>query len=195
MKTKFELFNPIGISINMHILISSLVLICLSMLSMPSDAKKLYKYQDDKGRWYYSDKAPSAMLSKEINVEIRQISVETKQRVWLNQIGEKRQPEFVIRNDYFGPVEVEVVLSKHKNVQASPALPRKFVVEPGVSESLFGLGAINESQGWRYALNYRYSLGEPSAQHDGQAIYYPPFASDKKFQISQAFNGQFSHTD
>ena len=179
----------------MHILMSSLTFIILCALSMPSDAKKLYKYQDEKGRWFYTDKAPSTMLSKEIKVEVRQINVEAKQRVWLNQIGEKRQPEFAIRNDYFGPIEVEVLLSKHKNVQASPVLPRKFVVEPGVSESLFGLGAINENQGWQYSLNYSYSLGEPSAQHDEQAIYYPPFASDKKFQISQAFNGQFSHKD
>lgn len=195
MKIKFELYNSLGVNINKHILISSLVFICLCIQSQPSDAKKLYKYQDEKGRWYYTDKAPSAMESKEFNVEVRQISVEAKQRVWLNQIGEKRQPEFVIRNDYFGPIEVEVAFAEHKNVQASPALPKKFVVEPGVSGSLFGLGAINEHQGWQYGLSYRYSLGEPSARHDRQAIYYPPVASYRKFQITQAFNGQFSHTD
>lgn len=180
---------------NKHYLINSLVLACLSTLSMPSDAKKLYKYQDKQGRWYYTDKKPSAKQSEELKVEVRQISVEARQRVWLNQIGEKQHPEFVIRNDYFGPIEVEVLISKHKNVRATPALPKKFVISPGVSESLFALGAIDEYQGWQYGLNYRYSLGEPSARHDRQAIYYPPFASYRKFQITQAFNGQFSHTN
>ncbi|GFO74609.1 hypothetical protein BPLS_P1400 [Bathymodiolus platifrons methanotrophic gill symbiont] len=195
MKTKYELNNTLKVNVAMSILLKSLVILSLCLLSMPGEAKKLYKYQDEKGRWHYTDKAPSALQSKEFKVEVRQLKVATKQRVQLNQIGEKRQPEFVIRNDYFGPIEVEVVFAEQENVQAAPALPRKFVIQPGVSETLFELGAVNEFQGWRYALSYRYSLGEPSAQHDAQAIYYPPFASYRKFQISQAFNGQFSHTD
>ena len=101
----------------------------------------------------------------------------------------------MIRNDYFGPIEIEIVFSQHENVKAIPALPQKFVIAPGISQPLFGIGAINEYQGWRYALNYRFSLGEPSARHDPQATYYPPFVSYRKFQITQAFNGQFSHTD
>ncbi len=178
----------------MQRLINYLAFVCLCTLSMSSDAKKLYKYQDKQGRWYYTDKAPSAKQSQELDVEIRQISVEAKQRVWLKQMGEKRQPAFVIRNDYFGPIEVEVIFSKHDNVRSTPPLPKKFVIAPGVSQPLFALGAIDEYQGWQYSLNYRYALGQPSAQHDRQAIYYPPFVSYKKFRISQSFNGQFSHT-
>lgn len=181
--------------VTVSVLLTGLVFLSLCLLSTPSQAKKLYKYQDENGRWHYTDKAPAALQSKEFKVEVRQLKVASKQRVRLNQIGEKRQPEFVIRNDYHGPIEVEVVFAEQKNVRASPPLPRKFVVEHGVSGALFALGAINEKQGWRYALSYRYSLGEPSIQHDTQAIYYPPFASYRKFQVSQAFNGQFSHTD
>ena len=182
-------------TISRHILINGLILLYLCLLSTACDAKKLYKYQDEKGRWYYTDKAPSARVSEEIKVEVRQISVEPKQRVWLKQIGKKRQPEFVIRNDFFGPIEVEIALSRNENVEATPGLPRKFVIAPGISQPLFGLGAINEYQGWRYALNLRYSLGEPSARHDMHAVYYPPFASYRKFRITQSFNGRFSHTD
>lgn len=40
-----------------------------------------------------------------------------------------------------------MVFSEQKNVQASPTLPRKFVVQPGVSKPLFGLGVIDEYQG------------------------------------------------
>ena len=183
------------VGMNKPILVCSLVFFYLCIFSITCDAKKLYKYQDEKGRWYYTDKAPSSRLSQEIKVEVRQISVEPKQRVWLNQIGKKRQPEFVIRNDFFGPIEVEVALSKHDNVLATPGLPRKFVIEPGVSQPLFGLGAINVYQGWRYSLNFHYSLGKPSARHDWQAVYFPPIASYRKFRITQSFNGPFSHTD
>jgi len=163
-------------------------------MSIASDAKKLYKYQDKQGRWHYTDQAPTTTERKELDIEIRQISVEAKQRVWLKQIGEKRKPEFVIRNDFFGPIEVEVVFAKHQNVRSTPPLPKKFVLAPGVSQPLFALGAIDEYQGWQYSLSYRYSLGKPFALHDEQATYYPPFVSYKKFRITQSFNGQFSHT-
>ncbi|WP_428353316.1 peptidoglycan DD-metalloendopeptidase family protein [Methyloprofundus sp.] len=195
MQTQYNSYSTANSVTMLPALLKCIGFLSLCFLSMPSEAKKLYKYQDEKGGWHYTDKAPPAKQSKEFKVEVRQLKVASKQRVRLNKIGEKQQPEFTIRNDYFGPIQVEVVFSEHKNVQAAPSLPRKFVVPPGVSKPLFSLGAIDQFQGWRYALSYRYSLGEPTARHNSQAIYYPPFASYRKFQISQSFNGKFSHTD
>ncbi|NOQ63576.1 MAG: peptidoglycan DD-metalloendopeptidase family protein [Methyloprofundus sp.] len=168
--------------------------LCL-FFSTASHAKKLYKYQDEKGGWHYTDKKPSELKTKELEVEVRQISVEPKQRVWLKNIGEKRKPEYVVRNDYFAPIEVQVSLSQHENTQASPPLPQRFIVQHGTSKSLFKLADIDQHKGWRYGIAYQYALGSPLARHDGKAIYYPPIASYKKFRISQAFNGKFSHTD
>jgi len=176
-------------------LINSFVFIGCVLFSLSSEAKKLYKFQDANGRWHYTDKAPEAKQADEVKVQVKQLKVEAKRRVWLNQIGKERRPEFVIRNDYFGPIEVEVLLTEQTNVQAKPDLPRKFVVQPGTSSRLFGLGALDEYQSWQYSLKYRYSLGEPLAKHSEQAIYYPPFVSYKTFRISQAFGGKFSHTD
>jgi len=176
-------------------LINSFVFIGCVLFSLSCEAKKLYKFQDANGRWHYTDKAPEAKQADEVKVQVKQLKVEAKRRVWLNQIGKERRPEFVIRNDYFGPIEVEVSLSEQDNVQAKPGLPRKFVILPGTSLPLFGLGALNEYQSWQYSLKYRYSLGEPLAKHSEQAIYYPPFVSYKTFRITQAFDGKFSHTD
>lgn len=197
MYTEFKNFNPVRgrKSVSRKACLNGLVFLSLCLLSVPGIAKKMYKYQDKKGGWHYGDRAPENLQSKEIKVEVRQLKVEAQQRVWLEQVGEKRQPKFVIRNGYHGPIEVEVVFSEHENVYATPALPHKFVIAPGVSESLFGLAAIDASKGWSYTLNYRYTLGSPARQHDVQALYYPPFASYKKFQIAQAFRGAFSHTD
>jgi len=176
-------------------MVNHFVFICCAVFSLSCEAKKLYKFQDAKGGWHYTDKAPEAKQVEGVKVEVRQLNVEAKQRVWLNQIGEKRRPEFVIRNDYSGPIEVEVSLLEHSNVQVKPDLPRKFVVQPGTSSTLFGLGALDEYQSWQYSLKYRYSLGEPLAKHSERAIYYPPFVAYKTFPITQAFGGQFTHTD
>ncbi|MBE0469784.1 MAG: M23 family metallopeptidase [Methyloprofundus sp.] len=176
-------------------LINSVIFTACLLFSLSCEAKKLYKFQDANGRWHYTDKAPSAQQVVDIQVEVRQLKVEPKQRVWLKQVGKKGSPEFVIRNDYAGPIEVEVTLFEQVNVQAKPQLPSKFVVQPGTSTPLFGLGAVNEHQRWQYSLKYRYALGEPLVKHSQQAIYYPPFVSYKAFRISQAFDGKFSHTD
>ncbi|BCG62440.1 MAG: hypothetical protein methR_P0081 [Methyloprofundus sp.] len=175
-------------------IVSGFIIVFLCLLSMPSIAKKLYKYQDEKGRWHYTDKAPSGKASKELNVEVRQLKVEPKQRVWLNKSGEKRQPEYAIRNAFFGPIEVEFKFEQQRNVRASPALPLTRVIQPGTSSTLFGIGAVDKYQGWNYSLRYRYTLGDPAALHDAGAVYYPPFASYRSYPITQAFSGQFSHT-
>jgi|SaaInlStandDraft_7_1057024.scaffolds.fasta_scaffold00580_21 murein DD-endopeptidase MepM/ murein hydrolase activator NlpD len=192
---KHELNSTFRAGTTIRTLLGSLIFLCLCLSSISSEAKKLYKYQDKNGGWHYTDRAPPTAQSKELNVEVRQLNVATKQRVHLDQAGEKHRPEFTIRNDYFGPIEVEVDLSEQTNVRANPRLPRTFVVQPGMSKPLFVIGAIDKYQGWRYALSYRYSLGEPTARHNKKAHYYPPFSSYRKFQISQAFNGKFSHTE
>ena len=97
MKTQYEPYSILNVKVTTRILLSSLVFLYLCLLSMPGEAKKLYKYQDEKGRWHYTDKAPSALQSKEFKVEVRQLKVATKRRVQLNQIGKKQQPEFVIK--------------------------------------------------------------------------------------------------
>jgi len=155
----------------------------------------MYKFQDEKGRWHYTDKPPATKNTEQLSLQVKQLKVEAKQRVWLKREGESRSPQFVIRNDYFGPIEVEVALIKQVNVQTEPKLPNKFVLQPGTSKPLFSVGALNERRSWEYSLSYRYSLGEPSATHSQSATYYPPFASYKSFQVTQAFGGKFSHTD
>lgn len=172
-----------------------LAFMCLSFLSMPLEAKKLYKFQDAQGKWHYTDKAPDNKLTTELNVQVRQLKVEAKRRVWLKNIGKKNHPEFVLRNDFSGPIEVKIFFTKKTNTQAFPTLPSKFVVLPGTSEPLLKLESINKYKGWGYSLEYHYLLGAPSIQHNESAVYIPPIASYKKVKITQAFNGKFSHTN
>ena len=170
-----------------------LILLLLITCSVPmtATAKKLYQYQDVRGKWHFSDKPPKTRQK----VEVKQLKVERKKRVRLLQRGDERQPEYEAQNDYYGPIELEVTVAGGDNVRASPSLPKRFVVPALQSKSLFNIGAINKTQSWHYSLMYRYTIGSPDAQHDDSYPYRPPIAVDKSFQISQAFGGQFSHTD
>jgi murein DD-endopeptidase MepM/ murein hydrolase activator NlpD len=176
--------------------ISLLIFLLLSLCSFNAAGKKLYKFQDDQGKWHFTDK-PTASDQKEteLKLEVRQLKVSPKQLVWLLESGDKQHPQYYIRNDYAGPVEVEISFSEQNNIQATPDLPRLFVVEPGKSDPLFAINSIDEHKPWRVGLKYRYLIGKPIAHYSAAASYLPPIALGSSFQISQAFGGSFSHTD
>lgn len=176
--------------------ISLLILILLSLCSFNAAAKKLYKYQDEQGIWHFTDKPTAAEQKQtELKVEVRQLKVAPKQLVWLLQSGDKRHPKYYIRNDYAGPVEVEIDFTEQDNIRATPDLPRIFVVEPGKSDTLFEINPINELETWKIVLRYRYIIGRPLSHYSSMTNYLPPIAPSASFQISQAFDGSFSHTD
>lgn len=179
----------------MRILFS--VFLLLLLCSFNALGKKLYKFQDEHGIWHFTDKPTAAEQQKltELKVEVRQLKVSPKQLVWLLQSGEERHPNYYIRNDYAGPVEVEIDFTEQDNVRATPDLPRLFVVEPGASDTLFKIDGIDELKPWRLGLKYRYMIGKPLAHYRSTASYLPPIAPNASFPISQAFGGSFSHTD
>ncbi|MGR9117356.1 MAG: DUF4124 domain-containing protein, partial [Gammaproteobacteria bacterium] len=58
-----------------------LLIILLPLFLVPAEAKKLYKYQDDKGHWHFTDKPPRNQKDVEVkDLEIRQ-----------HKVGQKRE--------------------------------------------------------------------------------------------------------
>ena len=168
-----------------------LIFLFLYLLPPHLQAKKLYKYKDNQGLWHYSDKPPKSNQQ----VEVRQLKASAKRYIWLEKTGEKQKPEYFAINNYYGPVEIEVMLSQKQNVYSNPELPARFIVHPGKSKTLFQFAGIDQFKSWRYSLQYRYIIGSPLAVHDSNAIYQPPFAKNIRFPIAQAFKGKFSHND
>jgi len=162
-----------------------------SIFCQPLQAKKLYKYKDKQGLWHYSDKPPETKQA----VEIRQLKAANKRYIWLEKTADKHKPEYFVINNYQTPIEIEISLIQPKNIVAKPALPTRFIVQPGRSGILFQMSAIEKHKSWSYSLSYRYILGSPLAVQDPDAVYLPPFAKANSFPVSQAFNGKFSHTD
>lgn len=166
-------------------------LIALLLVSPTSSAKKLYKYQDTQGYWHYTDKPPDTQEP----VEVRQLKASPKQKVWLEQSGDKSHPDFYALNQYPGPIELEIDWGKHDNVVATPSLPQRFVVESGTSPTLFSVAGSGQAGSWRFTLEYRYVIGRPLSDYHSDQLYIPPIAGSDRFQVSQAFGGEFSHND
>lgn len=166
------------------------LLMALLLVSTTGIAKKLYKYQDESG-WHYTDQPPNT----DKPVEIRQLKVSGKQRVWLEKSGDPGNPDFFVINQYPGPIEVAVNWGEHDNVTASPDLPHNFVVAPGTSSTLFKVIPSIPGQATKFSLEYRYIVGSPINNYVSNTLYLPPIAPGIRFQITQAFGGEFSHND
>ncbi len=163
-----------------------LILACSSGI-----AKKLYKYQDEHGVWHFTDRLPDT----EREVEVRQLMPAATQWVKLEKSGSKSKPDFYAINEFSGPVEIAVDWEQHQNAIASPSLPRRFVVGPGKSDTLFSVRGAPKARSWQISLNYRYVIGKPLPDYVSAIPYYPPIAPGSHYQITQAFGGEFSHQD
>ncbi|MCX7097086.1 MAG: M23 family metallopeptidase [Methylococcales bacterium] len=167
------------------------LIIFLLLLSQPAIGKKLYKYQDENGLWFFTDQAPTT----EKDVSVKQLDVDPKNRIKLYNSGSKDQPNFYVYNDFAGPAELEISFSTQQNTYSIPELPRRFVVMAGKSEVLFQVRAIDYTNPWSYQLSYKYVPGNPIENDVVTKSYLPPIAPNASFSISQGFGGTFSHTD
>ena len=163
----------------------------LLLVANASIAKKLYKYQDTQGNWHYTDQPPAANQP----TQVRQLKAASKQRVWLEKNSDKAHPGFFARNSYPGPIELAVDWRERENVSASPALPQRFLVESGQSQNLFSIIPDPKAHSYRLSLQYRYVIGRPLPDYVSQTLYKPPLPDTSHFQITQAFNGAYSHND
>ncbi|MDD2759850.1 MAG: M23 family metallopeptidase [Methylomonas sp.] len=168
-----------------------LVFVALLLAFDSGFAKKLYKFQDEKGLWHFSDRPPAT----EREVEVRQLKPAPQQRVKLERSGARSDPSFHAVNLYPGPVEIAVDWAQQDNVIVTPSLPRHFVVGPGKSATLFTVSGGPQANSWQISLQYQYVIGEPLPDYVNSSPYHPPIAPGSRFRITQAFDGEFSHQD
>jgi len=160
------------------------------LLPTVAGAKNIYKYQDENGSWHFTDRAPDA----EVAFQTVYMEREPEPRIRLRQDGPKEKPVYVVFNDFWGPVEIELSLRDAINVLSEPTLPARFVVPGQTEQALVGLGALDPGRGFQYRLSMATVPGRPIPQPVADIVLLPPFAPDAAFPISQGFQGDRTHT-
>ena len=118
---------------------------------------------------------------------------EPEPRVHMRMEGPDSSPVYLLFNDFWGPVEVELSLVDQVNVMAEPALPARFVV-PGQTEKLLvGIGALDPARGFQYRLQLASVPGKPLPDLVQGLVIDPPFPAGSSFYVSQGFNGTETH--
>jgi len=159
------------------------------LLPTLAGAKNIYKYQDENGIWHFTDRAPE----ETVPFETVYMEREPEPRIRMRQEGTKEAPLYVVFNDFWGPVEIELELLDAVNVLSEPQLPARFVV-PGQQEKiLVGLGALNPARGFQYRLSMSSVPGRPISQPVDGIVILPPFDPSEQYPISQGFQGAKTH--
>jgi murein DD-endopeptidase MepM/ murein hydrolase activator NlpD len=160
------------------------------LLAQSVSAKNIYKYQDENGIWHFTDRAPEA----DVEFETVYMEREPEPRIRMRQDGPKENPVYVVFNDFWGPVELELSLEDAVNVMSEPRLPARFVVPGQTEQALVGLGALDPTRGFQYRLSMASVPGRPITQPVADIVLLPPFPADSEYPISQGFRGERTHT-
>ena len=105
------------------------LIVVAALLPASVAAKNIYKFQDENGIWHFTDQAPE----ETVQFETVYMEREPEPRIKMRQEGTKHSPVYIVFNDFWGPVEIELKLTDAVNVLTEPPLPARFVI-PGQRE-------------------------------------------------------------
>lgn len=156
-----------------------------------SQAKKLYKYQDEDGHWHFTDKKPDGLKGVQ---EQTVTATAAPKRALVVKRGSRLQPRYYAYNQYYGPIQIELALTSSENMKVRPN-PVVRMVLPARSEAFVMALDATKQRGWSYQTKFRYVLGDPNARPDLEFAYMLPLPRGKSFRVSQGFNGLKSHKE
>jgi hypothetical protein len=168
-------------------LVAGLVLALLG--SGPVFGQTIYSWTDEDGITHFTDRKPDHSE----DVHVQRAVARPEAMLEMHQGGTRSEPIWSFRNRIHGPLAVRVWLEETVNVVSYPELPGEFVLPAGAERELVTIGALDARQSWRYRIKSESVPGDPSATHQPDRAYSPPFARNRSFTIGQAFGGEYSH--
>ncbi|MFO6422690.1 M23 family metallopeptidase [Motilimonas sp. KMU-193] len=155
-------------------------------------ARDIYKYQDNDGNWVFSDIRP------EVKFEVSHQQVAEPEilpvRV-LHKVSEGNQSaQIVAVNNYAMPVTLSLSFTQLENAKLSKPATEQFNLNANTREAILEVLPVAQGQ-WRFQYQYSFTPGLLDPDYDANYAYQIPFNFDRTTQISQGFNGSFTHSE
>lgn len=101
----------------------------------------------------------------------------------------------IVDSDHIIPVFVHLDFDRLVNLEVREAQPVTRLIPPGASGITVATLSPTSRTGRRgFDLSFAYARGNPAtARHDDDHLYLFPFAHGSKHQVTQGFNGAFTH--
>ncbi len=167
---------------------AAILVLCLAPGAYAGD---MYKWQDKDGVWHFSSMPPESGQ----NFDTLAMPADPRPMVSMRKLGTEHEPEYSFINNLWGPVEVEIKLTKNNNVTPEPPLPARFTLAGQSEKRLLKITATDPRKSYRYQLKYKTMIGPPLAQLPEEVDYYPPFPLGLQFPISQGFDNDATHNE
>jgi hypothetical protein len=161
----------------------------LLLIPFTAVAKNIYKFQDENGIWHFTDKAPD----EGIKFDTVYMEREPEPRIKMRREGKNQSPVYLLHNDFWGPVEIELKFEEAVNVLSEPELPATFVIPAQTEQTLLGIGALDQRKGFQYRLSLTSVPGRPIRSPIENLVILPPFAPEEAYPVSQGFLGEKTH--
>jgi len=171
------------------ILVCFLLATALLLVPAVAIAKNIYKYEDENGILHFTDRPPE----ETVQFETVYMEREPEPRIKMRKEGTKESPVYMIFNDFWGPIEIELQLTDAVNILSEPPLPARFVVPGQKEQALVGLGALDPQRGFQYRLKMSSVPGRPISTPVKDMVVLPPFPPQEEYAISQGFMGGRTH--
>ncbi len=162
-----------------HLLHYVLIILSLSLASLSASAGDIYKHKDKNGRWVFSDKKSSS--AKKLTPTVQLQKDKKTPRIKLTFIDYPDHYELQASNPFYAPVELTLIPDDKNHETQTHIVPAKKTV------------TLISSATKLPHYSVRTTMGDPAAKAD-EYMYRIPVSSGLEHQITQAFNGQFSHT-
>jgi len=168
------------------------------LLAAAAQATTVFKYRDASGVWHYSDQRPSGGGHQQVEVLQLFGATPAQQRtVQVVKRGDPAAPALYAVNQNHAPVQVKLDLKRLENLRpgglgAGQSLPEYFLVPARGELKLVQLQRVDAGK-TRFEYDYRWQLGNPAAQPDTNYAYLAPIPTSGSFEVTQSFNGGFSH--
>ena len=104
--------------------------------------------------------------------------------------------EFYVDNEHIVPVWISVEFPSLVNLKSSEKLPfRALIPSETIGQKLFTMEAVSDTGKRSYRMVVSYAKGDPkTAKPDPAFLYVFPFEHGTKHQITQGYDGAFTHS-
>lgn len=90
--------------------------------------------------------------------------------------------------------EITVTFAVHtRNLDSTVPLPHTATFPAQSTKEAFVLQPADSSKRWSFSYTNYYKLGSYLAQHDDTHVYQLPYPAGRRYVVTQAYNGTYSH--
>lgn len=159
-----------------------LLLALIGLIHLNTAQAEIFKYQDEQGKWHFTDKQPDSSQTSKLETLTYSKTSQKSNRPYIEVINADQHFEYWAHNPFHAPVETFL------RFDDEPDKRIRIVLDPLESRVM----ARSPSAQAKRLFHFRYVIGDPQAETAIKEVH-PPFTDYRPMQITQAFNGRFSH--